>query len=251
MDDLTFEARVLRPLAARTAYPAAPQLRARVLAAVADAAPAPAPRLLPMRRAAIVLAAVLVLLVGVAAALALPGSRSAIADFFGIEGSRIEILPTPPPGVTPTPFPTPAGIESYATPASLDAAARAAGFTPALPARDGDPRAVYLVDYGEPPPVVLDYDRFDLWESHTVGFFGKGVPPELIIRDFTIKGQPATWISGGSHIVRFVDESGREVQASVRTVDRNTLIWRTPFAFYRLETDLPEAEAIRIAESLP
>ncbi len=251
MDDLTFEAQVLRPLAARTAYPLTPQLRARVLAAVVARA-APAPERRPwVPRAALALVAGAMLVLGLAVALAVPGSRSAIADFFGIEGSRIEILPTPQPGVTPTPFPTPAGIESYATPASLEVAATAAGFTPALPAGAGRPRGVYLVDYGEPPVVVLDYDRFDLWESRTVGFFGKGVPPELIIRDFTIKGQPATWISGGNHIVRFVDESGKEVVASVRTVDRNTLVWQTPFAFYRLETDLPEADAIRIAESLP
>ena len=36
-----------------------------------------------------------------------------------------------------------------------------------------------------------------------------------------------------------------------RTVSRDTLIWRTDFAFYRVETTLSLDEAIRIAETLP
>jgi hypothetical protein len=39
--------------------------------------------------------------------------------------------------------------------------------------------------------------------------------------------------------------------ASVRTVERSTLIWSSGPTFYRLETDLTEEEAVTLAESLP
>jgi hypothetical protein len=41
------------------------------------------------------------------------------------------------------------------------------------------------------------------------------------------------------------------IPESFRQVDRSTLIWRTDAAFYRIETDLPMEDAIRIAETLP
>jgi len=251
MDDVTFERDVLARLAAAMAYPPTPTLRGRVLAAIATPGAPAIRQARPAARRWVLAAVVAALATGIALAVAVPSSRSAIADYFGISGSKIEILPTAAPGVTSTPFPTPAGIERYATPAALDAAQAAAGFPPALPAGEGEPQATYLVDYGPPPAVVLHYERFDLWESRAYGFYVKGVPAELIIRDFTINGRPATLIRGGAHIVRYVDASGNEVAASVRTVERTTLIWNGAQNFYRLETDLPEAAAIDLATSLP
>jgi hypothetical protein len=251
MDDLTFEQQVLGRFAPRVAYPATPALGARVLAAIAEGTPAPSRPTLAVRRRALVLASIIALAVAIVGALAVPQSRGAIADFFGVQGSKIEILPTPAPGVTPTPFPTPAGIQWIATPTSLDGARSAAGFEPALPPGQGEPLGVYLVDYGRPPVVVLQYARFDLWESRTVGFFVKGVPEGVTVHDRTVNGHPATWIGDGEHIVRFADAEGQEVAASVRTVDRGTLIWSSGDTFFRLETDLTEEEAARMAESLP
>jgi len=248
MDDVTFERRVLGRVAAEVSYPPTPSLRAGVLAGIA----ADAPGARPTWRRTAVLAAAAVVAVAIAVALAMPGSRSAIAEFFGVSGSKVEVLPTPAPGVTPTPFPAPADISSYATPTTLESAQTAAGFAPALPPGEGAPLGAYLVEYGGPPPVVvLQYARFDLWESRTVGFFVKGVPEGVEVRDRSVNGRPATWIGEGEHIVRFVDAQGREVAASVRTVGRGTLIWSTEATFYRLETDLSEEEAVRVAESLP
>jgi len=34
-------------------------------------------------------------------------------------------------------------------------------------------------------------------------------------------------------------------------VGRSTLIWRTEFALYRIETDLPLEQTVEIAETLP
>jgi len=250
MDDLTFEQQVLGRFAPRVAYPATPELGARVLAAIAEGTPSRSRPALPRRRA-LVLASAIALAVAIVVALAVPRSRGAIADLFGVQGSKIEILPTPAGGMTPTPFPTPADIQWIATPTSRDGARSAAGFDPALPPGQGAPLGVYLVDYARLPVVVVQYMHFDLWESRTVGFFVKGVPEGVAVHDRTVNGLPATWIGEGEHIVRFVDSSGREVAASVRTVDRGTLIWSAGGTFYRLETDLTEEEAVSIAESLP
>jgi hypothetical protein len=54
--------------------------------------------------------------------LAIPSSRSALGAFFGVRGSRIVTLPTSAPGTTPTPFPTPLGLEQNAQPITLAAA---------------------------------------------------------------------------------------------------------------------------------
>lgn len=253
MDEMTFEHALLERAASEVRYPETPRLRARVVDAIAADAPVRATA--PARRAFAPMlgaAAAAVAGVAIAAAVAVPSSRGAIADFFGIEGSEIERLPTPAPGATPTPFPTPAGIASFATPASLASAAATAGYALAVPPGEGAPQGVYLLDYGE-PVVVLEYAGFDLWQARLAegAFFGKGAPGGVTIRDLTVNGEPARWISGGSHIIRFVDRFGREVTASQRTVDRNTLVWRTDYAFYRIETALPLEEALRIAESLP
>jgi hypothetical protein len=67
-----------------------------------------------------------------------------------------------------------------------------------------------------------------------------------------VGGQAAYWIAGGGHIVRFVDASGTVVAGSERTVERNTLIWQSASGTnYRLETDLTQAEALALAETLP
>lgn len=251
MSDTALDA-LLRRAAGSVTYPATPDIRAGVMARItarepAPAAVAPVDRARPFAFAALVVAAITA-----AAVLAVPGSRSAVADFFGIQGSEVDVLPTPAPGTTPTPLPTPVGIEEIARPSTLADAGRAAGLEPALPAGAGEPEAVWLVRFIETDAVVLEYAEFDLWESTLpAGFFQKGLPDGTTLRDHTVNGVPARWISGGTHIVRFIGANGREAAGSQRTVERNTMIWRSAYAFYRLETDLPFEEALRIAESLP
>jgi hypothetical protein len=62
---------------------------------------------------------------------------------------------------------------------------------------------------------------------------------------------PARWITGGAHLLAFRTDDGTEIEESIRTVRRNTLIWRTDHAFYRIETELPLEEAREIANTLP
>jgi len=72
----------------------------------------------------------------------------------------------------------------------------------------------------------------------------------LISSRFEFGGQPALWIDEGGHIASFLDEAGRVVVESRRTVDRATLLWEEGGITYRLETSLSQEEAIRVAESL-
>ena len=250
MDDRTLELTLTRG-AASLPYPPTPRLRGRVLAAIAAAEPARV-----QRRPAFVFAMVAAAVALFAAMLALsfPGSRSAIADFFGVEGSKVERLPTPPSGITPTPFPPPADLPPAARSASLSEIAGALGFAPALVDGQGAPDTAYVVEYSGEPVAILRYPEFDLWQTKLRGEagFGKGVPASGRIEEFELRpGVPARWISGGPHIVWFMLPDGRTLEESVRTVERNTLIFSTGRAFYRIETDLPRLDALRIAETLP
>lgn len=262
MDDRerAFEGRMGRT-ATSMRYPATPDIRAAVLARIEQ--PARAPQAKPRdearwrwptlpRPALAAVSSVGALVVAFGAALAVPTSRDAIAEFFGIEGSKVERLPTPAPGVTPTPLPTPVDIQAFAEPSSLDDASGLAGFPLALPEGAGQPDAVYVVEANAYIP-ILHYEDFDLWQVQLDEgeAFGKLLPSGTTLQELTVSGVPARWVSGGSHLVTFIDRNGREIVASQRTVDRNTLIWRTEFAFYRLETDLPLADAVQVAESLP
>lgn len=244
MDELMLE-RLLERASSNTTYPPTPAVRRLVLAAIAEPVPTAA-----SRRPALALAAIAMIAFVLAIALAVPTSRSAIAEFFGVEGSKIERLPTPAPGVTPTPLSTPAEIGTYAQPSTLADAAAAVGFTPALAPGLGEP-AVYLARYSKESVVILRYPGLDLWEMKARDLnFGKGLAEDVIVRDLAVNGRAAYWIEGGPHAVYLFDRTG-EVPGSERTVARNTLIWRTDFAFYRIETTLSQADALRIAETLP
>jgi hypothetical protein len=229
-------------------YPETPDLNRRVLRAIATRPAAPPSGRLPAFSLA--LATALLVLV---AALAISPSREAIARLFGVEGSRIEFLPTPAPGITPTPFPTTAPGQGRTV--ELRELPVLAGFEAALPTV-ADPRlGSTLLIYGGHPVAVHHYPAFDLWQTD-LGMrpdagFGKGVPDDGIVEDVEVGGVPGVWVSGGDHFVYYYDASGMAYRESQRTVERSTLIWRTDAFFYRIETDLTLEEALRIAVTLP
>lgn len=244
--------RELDTLTAAVEYPATPAIGPRVMAAVVAQPTAPRPALRWTPRFAV--AAALTLLV-VLATLAVPSTRTAVGEFFGlVEGERIEVLPTLPPEVAPTVLPTPPPLESLGTPFTLEELTAAAGFEPVRP-NDAEPNALYLVDFDGVPIAVLQYDDYDLWQTRETGFgyFSKGVPPTSFIDTPQVGSNFGYWISGGSYVVRFINADGDEVIGSERTIDRNTLIWRGDRSnvFYRLETSLPLEAALAIAEALP
>ena len=244
--------RLLSETARAIEYPATPDLSARVVASLR--APVPS-RVAPMRPAfgLALLVAALVLV----AALAISPSRDAIARFFGVEGSKIEFLPTPLPGETATPFPT-AVVNPTPDPLTvpgvdLERLPELAGFVAALPEVTDQRIESNLLFYGRDPVVVHRYPGFDLWQSRIEGFasFGKSVRPDGSVDEVEVGGVPGLWVTGAEHIVSYSDSGGAHIPASQRIVDRSTLIWRTDAFFYRIETDLSLEEALRIAETLP
>ncbi|MEX2372232.1 MAG: hypothetical protein WD800_00370, partial [Dehalococcoidia bacterium] len=115
----------------------------------------------------------------------------------------------------------------------------------------GEPEGVYGVLWGSQPVLILQYETYDLWLTRGSGFFGKGVPSEVVLAQPRINGRDAWWIAAGGHETAFFDAAGREVAGSRRTVEANVLIWQGAATYYRLETELPMEEALAIAETLP
>lgn len=244
MSDLNLE-ELLVDAAGAAVYPTTPDLRLRVMRTIGGDRRTKR----PATRFALGAAAA-VAVVAVSAVAVVPSSRDAVADFFGVEGTDVDVRPT----ASTTPFPTPHDIDSSAEPSSLAALEDTLGKRPGLPA-GLTPASVYLVRYGDSPAAILRFDGFDVWEADVSGDFegilGKTVNSQATLTDTVVNGVPARWISGGPHLVAFYDASGTFVADTERTVERNTLIWRTDAALYRIETRLDIDDAIAIAETLP
>jgi hypothetical protein len=227
--------RLLEATAASALYPETPSLERAVLARIA--APRPAMQLRP------VFVALVLLAVALGAALLVPPSRDAIARLFGVQGSSIERLP---PSALGTPFPRPASLDTIATPIALS---EVRGVE--VPGTPDTLRQAYLATYRDQAVVILHYDRFDLWQTQLPmsATFSKQVPPGAEIRDVKVGTHDARWVTG-EHFVYYT-VNGQFVEGSRRAVTRNTLIWRTPRAFYRLEIAAGLDEALRIARTLP
>ncbi|MGH7623445.1 MAG: hypothetical protein ACREMU_13965, partial [Gemmatimonadaceae bacterium] len=175
-------------------------------------------RRVPVR---LIAAAALAIAVLCGAVLAVPGSRAAVAEFFGVHGSKIVVLPTAAPGVTPTPFPTPAGIEQTAQAITPEQARAALGFDPPHPAGAGNPRALYLIRYFDvTAAVVLQYAEYDLWvlKADSGGIFQKEGEAGITIDTPEVDGMAANWLGDGTHIVMYRDRAGRAAFGSQRTV---------------------------------
>jgi hypothetical protein len=190
-------------------------------------------------------AAVLALL----AAIAVPSSRSALADFFHLSHVRIEHeqggSPTPPV-LAPS---------SFARPSSLDEARRAVTFPILLPTRDGkilEPDAVYLQaeEFNATIAIfVFQKASYDVYETRDA-YIEKLVHGQDPVDQISFGGHDAYWIEAGGHIVQSLDAEGRVLVETRRTVDRGTLIWEQDGVTYRIESSLSQAQTVAVAESL-
>jgi hypothetical protein len=128
-----------------------------------------------------------------------------------------------------------------------------AGFAiklPTYPPDLGPPDRVFLQDMAGPVVITVwlapdqpDRVRLSLHQLGP-GTFAEKVQPR-VVQETTVRGQPALWTEG-PHLLQ-VPDGGYEPR---RLVTGNTLIWAEGEITYRLETDLPLDEALRIAESL-
>lgn len=235
------------------AFPASPDVAAAVLARISEASPrrpSVARRPLVLAFAALVLAA--------AAAMAVPAARSAILDFFGLQGAsvqRVETLPEPAATrlVLGMPLPIRDGVvqtewESLLVPEALGAP-DAAYYSPHPPS--GKVSLVYEPGQGVPRSaysgvgLLVTEFRGDLYP----GYIDKLAEMGTTVETLTVDGNPALWLEGGPHFVYFRNPDGSLVEEQGRLAG-NTLLVEHGALLVRIEGEIERERAVAIAESL-
>lgn len=258
LDDRELEA-ALRDVGARLRYPPTadllPAVRARIEAERRQ------PGWLPRMSLVPALATAALLLV---ATLAFQPVGASALEAIGIGRLTIFRGASPPPTPVATPGPgtiLPGGVRV----ASVDEAARQAGFAVLVPVALGQPDEVYVVHGRHGPAVFLVYaPRADLPAAKQTGigalvmqaagrfepaFLGKVLPPGARAEEVTVNGRRGVWVDGAPHEMFFVAPNGEVVFDTLRLAG-NVLVWDQGGLFVRLEADLTKERALRIASSM-
>ena len=260
----------LRNIARSFPYPPTPDLASAVKAQLASGGAGSRSGFLSIQMSRRLVWAALCLILILGGLLAVPQVRAALVEYLQIGVVRIFMVePTPSPTslpatttpelptVTPRPSPTPlASLLDLAGETTLAEAEKEAGFSvrlPVYPADLGPPDHVFFQDLGGPVVVLvwLDPDRpgqvrFSLQELGPGTFAEKGNPG--LVRETLVNGQQAIWAEG-PYLLQF--RRGNSLEYDLRRlVKGHVLIWAEDEITYRLETDLPLEEAVRVAESL-
>lgn len=142
---------------------------------------------------------------------------------------------------------------------------------PGYPANLGPPDRVFLQELGGPIAMLAWVDRANRDQPGlTLYEMGQGVAAEKMMgaetrmQETTVNGNPAVWVTG-PHLFDFLDRGAGPDFSGRRRVTGNVLIWTqnvgppsqpnvtpvvTDQVTYRLESNLPLEEAIKVAESL-
>ena len=288
--------RALRDLGRGIAFPPTPDLARAVRRRIADApagraerAPSAWARLTawlagaggqPSPRRAIAVAALALVVLGVAVLALAPDVRDTVAGWFGVRGIRIVFVEeTPTPAPTPTvPAATPAASPTAAPLGAnlllgermtLEEAQARVSF-PILvpdPARLGSPDEIYLRHRADGDMVsFVYYPRPDLPAAAETGvglllvqfeapenafLMEKGAAPSNEVRIVDVNGDDALWLGGAHYLMIAPDPSleGGDGERSTRMAT-NVLLWDEDGVTYRLESDLSMAQAIALAEGL-
>lgn len=257
----------LQQVARHFPYPATPDVANSVRAQLAQES-----KLKPglqVRRVAWVTLVILLILGGL---LAVPQVRAALVEYLQIGAVRIFLVeptltPTPTPAAasleerpvtaTPRPSPTPlASVLDLVGETTLGEAEKRASFTvrlPSYPPNLGQPDRIFFQELGGPVVILVWLDdaqpgriRLSLHELGPGTFAEKGNPG--VVQETKVNGQRAIWAEG-PYVLQF-RKGGRVDYDLRRLVEGRVLIWAEGNITYRLETDLPLKEAVRVAESL-
>ncbi len=262
MSEMDFETQ-LRAIAQQMNYPRTPDLARRVMPRVH---PTMKPRFFS-RRFAWSLTLILVLFVSL---MLIPPARAAILEFIQIgivrifprpTESPIEIPPTSAPGTMVPLTATPNAPDDF-----LPFLDRLAGETtlseaktvvkypillPTYPAELGEPDLVFVQDADGAMTILVWLDPGDPKKvSMSLHFIPKGswaimkFDP-IIVQETKVNNLRAGW-AVGPYPLRLSDG---DVQF-LRLIAGHVLIWAVDDVTYRLETNLPMEEAIKVAESL-
>jgi hypothetical protein len=253
--------RVLEDVAGRIEDPPAADLAAAVGARLkTQLLVGPVPRLWRgglRRRLRFVLAGVAIVVAVTAAFTLAPGARQAVADWLGLRGVLIEHGTTPPANGVGARL-------SLGERVSLAEARRRVAFELLLPAGYGQPDEVYLAKTPSGGRVSLVYrprSALPPAPGSSVGLLvtefrariedpllRKAIGPDVRLEDATVAGERGFWIEGRPHQLIFADERGRFFVDNARLAG-NALLWQRGALTLRVESGLPKAEAVRIAES--
>lgn len=199
-----------------------------------------------------------------------PEARATATDILRLRGVEIFRGPVPTPSPTrsrvPGSIPTPSPALGLGTLVTLDEARARAGYPVVVPtdALLGAPDGVYLravpnstavsFVYTARPgiPVSADAGISALVTELRGGtvdenFFGKVLDRDTTLKKITVDGQPGFWIQGKPHFF-FYSASGAVQQETLRLAG-NTLLWLRGDLLLRLEAQVDEATALRIAAS--
>ena len=202
-----------------------------------------------------------------------PEARATATDILRLRGVEIFRGPVPTPSPTPSrspgtiATPTPAPTLGLGTLVTLDQARAQAGYPVAVPTDFllGAPDEVYVRAVPNSAAVSLVYKvRAGIPVSAQAGvsaivtefrgatvdeqFFGKVLDQGTTLTKVTVNGQPGFWIQGTPHFF-FYNSAGAVQQETLRLAG-NTLIWLRGDLLVRLEAQVDQATALRIAASL-
>jgi hypothetical protein len=154
---------------------------------------------------------------------------------------------------TPTPLTSPLDLAGATTLAQAQQQVPFPIRLPTYPPGLGPPQHVFLQNLGGPLVALVWVDpaqprsvRLALFEMTNGLYVYKSNVP--VVAQTTVHGQDALWTEG-PYIVQVV-ENGQVVNDTRRLVTGHVLIWTEGDITYRLETDRPLDDAVRIAESL-
>jgi hypothetical protein len=204
-----------------------------------------------------------VLLVAAAIALAL-GTQVVVAHYIQLRGATVQSVPALP---SPSPVRAADVGQRYSLGDrfdSIEGAAKAAGFTPLVPAALGRPDQVfYRRDAGVVTLVYGPRTGLPASVDPQVGAlvmeargqvsrpsFGKLVQPGVTLQDVTVGGDPGYWISGAPHGFFFYPTGSGGTSIDTLRLSGEALIWNRGGLVLRLESGLGKEQSIALAQSL-
>lgn len=209
----------------------------------------------------VAVATALVLALFAGSLVAFPSVRETVADWLGVRGIGITVVPTL------SPIPTNYRSLLIGRPASLEEARAAVAWPVLVPADPllGPPDEVYL-DLAHPDGAVslVWGARPGLPTASTTGagllltefrgsiserFFQKIVGPGTTIERVHVGDRIGYWISGAPHDVVVLNRSGEPILDTVRLAG-NVVMWEDGELTLRLESGLGKDDALRVAASV-
>ena len=180
--------------------------------------------------------------------MAVPGTRGAILEFFGVRGvaiEHVETLPTVPKNVD----------LNLGERVTLERARELAAFDVLLPETLGEPDEVYFSD--SPPGGMVSFVYGSSEEPRALltqfvatfeDMFLKKLEQNTSVEHVGVNDEPGVYLSGPPHVFGYVDSSGQYREETMRLVG-NVLLWEQRPLTLRLEADLPLMDALEIARS--